>query len=270
LCAALFVLFSLAFAPGAFAQPYDVPYVPTPQVVVDEMLRTANVGAEDFVIDLGSGDGRILITAASEFGARGFGVDIDPGRIAESNTNARAAGVTGRVEFINGNLFEMDISRATVVTMYLLPSVNLKLRPRLFEVLKPGTRVVSHDFTMGDWKPDRVVLVQKNIFYWVIPARIEGRWKIDAELSIGERTYDVEIRQKFQEIDGFARGGQRNSALWETKLEGEEFTFVIVDEDVGHRFEGKVRGRTMEGVVRSGVGRSQTEGRFRATRTGNL
>jgi SAM-dependent methyltransferase len=252
------------------AQPYDVPYVPTPQVVVDEMLRVANVVPEDFVIDLGCGDGRIPVTAAAYFGARALGVDIDPGRIAESNANARAAGVTGRVEFINRNLFDIEISRATVVTMYLLPDINLKLRPRLLATLKPGTRIVSHDFTMGDWKPDRVVSVQKNIYFWVIPASVAGKWKLEANLpGVGSRSYELEIRQSYQEIEAFARGENRNYAVWESRLSGATISFVIVDTDLAHRFEGQVRGRMIEGVVRSGVGSAETESAFRATRTGD-
>jgi len=260
-----------AYCACAAAQPYDVPYVPTPQVVVDEMLRLANVGPEDFVIDLGCGDGRIPVTAAAYFGARALGVDIDPGRIAESHANAKAAGVTGRVEFLNRNLFDLDISRATVVTMYLLPDINLKLRPRLFETLKPGTRVLSHDFSMGDWKPDRVVSVQKNIFYWVIPAQIAGRWKLEADLpGLGQRSYELEVRQKYQEIDAFALGDKRNFAVWEARLSGDAFTFVIVDGDMAHRYEGRVRGKAIEGVVRTGAGTAEVENPFRATWVGAL
>lgn len=153
----------------------DVPYVPTPQNVVDEMLTLANVTKDDVVYDLGSGDGRLVITAVKKFGAkRGFGVDIDPERIAESNANAKAAGVTDRVTFAIQDLFETDFKDATVVTLYLLPQVNLKLRPKLMSDLRPGTRVVSHSFDMGDWKPDKTVTVQpggQRLFLWTIPAK---------------------------------------------------------------------------------------------------
>ncbi len=249
------------------AQPYDVPYVPTPQVVVDEMLRAAKVQPGDYVVDLGSGDGRILITAATHFGASGFGVDIDPNRIRDSNENAKAAGVTDRVSFRNANLFETDIGKATVVTMYLLPRVNLKLRPTLL-AMKPGTRIVSHDFSMEDWKPDRLITVQKNIFYWVVPADAAGKWKLEVLLPGGGGPFEMEIRQKFQEIDGVARADKRVHPLWEARLEGESIQFTVSYNDMGHRFEGRVRGDTIEGVVRSGVGRAETETPFRATRTG--
>lgn len=252
----------------AGAAQYDVPYVPTPQVVVDEMLRTAQVGPDDFVVDLGSGDGRILITAATHFGARGFGVEIDPGRIRESNENAAAAGVTDRVSFRNANLFETDIRQATVVTMYLLPRINMQLRPRLLKELRPGTRIVSHDFSMEDWKPDRLVTVQKNIFYWVVPGDAAGRWKLDVQLPGGGGPFELEIRQKFQEIDGVVRSEKRVHPLWEARLEGEAIRFTLSYNDIGHRFEGRVRGDSIEGVVRSGVGRAETETPFRAARTG--
>jgi precorrin-6B methylase 2 len=151
----------------------DVPYVPTPQEVVDEMLKMANVGKDDVVYDLGCGDGRLVITAVKKFGAkRGVGVDIDPRRIRESNENAKAAGVTDRVEFVEQDLFKTDIKEATVVTLYLLPDVNLRLRPKLWSELKPGTRVVSHAFDMGDWPPEKTADVEyKTIYFWTIPAR---------------------------------------------------------------------------------------------------
>ncbi len=166
-------------APAAKQQPSpvkkDVPYVPTPQNVVDEMLTLANVTKDDVVYDLGCGDGRLVITAVKKFGAqRGFGVDIDPQRIEESNANARAAGVTDRVTFAVQDLFQTDFKEATVVTLYLLPEVNLRLRPKLLSDLKPGTRVVSHSFDMGDWKPEKAITVQpggQRLSLWTIPAK---------------------------------------------------------------------------------------------------
>lgn len=150
----------------------DVPYVPTPQTVVDEMLKLAAVTSSDVVYDLGCGDGRIVITAAKKYGARGVGVDIDPERVKEANANAVQAGATDRVKFLEQNLFATDLKDASVVTLYLLPEVNLKLRPKLWSELKPGTRVVSHQFDMGDWKPDKTVEIDgSKIYYWVIPAK---------------------------------------------------------------------------------------------------
>lgn len=156
-----------------FAQeqkPRDVPYVPTPQPVVDKMLELAAVTKNDVVYDLGSGDGRIVITAAKKYGVRGVGVDIDPERVKEANANAVLAGVADRVKFLEQDLFKTDLKEASVVTLYLLPEVNLRLRPKLWSELKPGTRVVSHAFDMGDWQPEQKVEVEgKTIYYWVIP-----------------------------------------------------------------------------------------------------
>jgi ubiquinone/menaquinone biosynthesis C-methylase UbiE len=155
---------------GAPARSPDVPYVPTKQEVVEEMLRMAGVKPGDVVYDLGCGDGRIVVTAAQKFGARGVGVDIDPRRIAEANENALRAGVEKQVTFKVGDLFEADIREATVVTLYLLPDVNLRLKPKLLRDLKPGTRVVSHDFSMGDdWKPERTLRLGNDwIYFWTI------------------------------------------------------------------------------------------------------
>ncbi|MCC6535731.1 MAG: class I SAM-dependent methyltransferase [Burkholderiales bacterium] len=265
----VFFVCAILAAQQAWAQYFDVPYVPTPQVVVDEMLRLAQVGPDDFVIDLGCGDGRIPVTAAAFFGARALGIDIDPGRIAESHRNAKAAGVTGRVEFRQGDLFQLDIAKASVVTLYLLPDINVKLRPRLFELLKPGTRVVSHDFSMGDWKPDRVLTVQKKIYFWTMPARVAGRWKLEADLpGVGASTYELEIRQSFQEIEPFARTEKRNYAVWEPRLRGKSISFIIVDNDLAHRFEGTVEGNAIEGVVRTGAGTAEVQTAFRAARIG--
>jgi SAM-dependent methyltransferase len=165
---------ALALAPWATAQQpnLDVPYVPTPPEVVDAMLKLANVGKGDVVYDLGCGDGRVVVTAAKEKGARGVGIDIDQERINEATENAEKAGVAGRVEFRRQDLFKADIHEATVVTLYLLPAINLKLRPKLWRDLKPGTRIVSHSFDMGDWKPEKKIEVNgEEIFFWTVPPR---------------------------------------------------------------------------------------------------
>jgi SAM-dependent methyltransferase len=160
-----------ARAQPAPARTPDVVYVPTPPEVVDEMLRLARVTGKDVLYDLGSGDGRIPVTAAKRFGTRGLGIDIDPQRVEEANANARAAGVTDKVKFVLGDLFELDLTPATVITLYLLPQLNLKLRPTLWK-LKPGTRIVSHEFDMGDWKPERTVKVgSRSVHFWRVPKR---------------------------------------------------------------------------------------------------
>jgi len=160
-----------AQTPDPTPRPLDVPYVPTSQKVVEAMLEMAKVTKKDVVYDLGCGDGRIVITAAQKYGATGTGVDIDPQRIREANENAKKANVVNKVKFIEGDLFEQDFSKATVVTLYLLPEINLKLRPKLL-ALKPGTRIVSHAFNMGDWKPDQTMQVEgSTIYFWTVPEK---------------------------------------------------------------------------------------------------
>ena len=177
------VLIALLFA-GAIAQTPapqttepkkpDVPYVPTHESIVDRMLTIAKVTRNDVLYDLGSGDGRIVITAAKRYGTRGVGIDIDPERVREANENAQQAGVTDRVRFILGDIFDADIRPATVVTMYLLPEVNLRLLPKLRAELKPGTRIVSHNYDLGDWQPERTVKLTVNatehhVYFWIMP-----------------------------------------------------------------------------------------------------
>jgi len=163
---------AVAIAQEAPARRPDVIYVPTPEAVVEAMLQVANVGKNDIVYDLGCGDGRIPVTAAKKYGARGIGIDIDPQRIAEANENVKKNGVGDRVRIIQGDLFQQDLSEATVVTLYLLPSLNVKLMPKLMKELKPGTRVVSHAFDMGDWKPEKEIDVEgRKVYYWTIPKR---------------------------------------------------------------------------------------------------
>jgi SAM-dependent methyltransferase len=166
----LLLFVTALLAPAAAAR--DVPYVPTPDQVVNGMLEIAKVGPKDVVYDLGSGDGRIVIAAARKHGARGVGIDIDPDMIKQARENARKAGVAGRVEFREGDLFKADIGEASVVTLYLLPRVNLELRPKLLAELKPGTRIVSHGFDMGDWQPAATRRVgTSTVYYWIVPER---------------------------------------------------------------------------------------------------
>jgi len=168
----LLLAFALLVVGTAQSQTPDVIYVPTPQEVVDEMLKLARVGKTDVLYDLGSGDGRIPVTAARRFGIRAYGIDIDPQRIQEANENARKSGVTSLVQFRQEDLFKSKFGDATVVTLYLLPDLNVKLRPRLLSELKPGTRIVSHQFDMGTWQPDRKVeLNGRTIYLWTIPQR---------------------------------------------------------------------------------------------------
>lgn len=166
----------------------DVPYFTTPPAVVNEMLRLAQLSKNDVLYDLGSGDGRIVIAAAQKYGIRGVGIDIDPERIREANENARRAGVSDRVKFVQQDLFQADLREATVVTLYLLPSVNLKLRPKLLRDLKPGTRVVSHAFDMGMWRADHVIEVEgRAIYYWVVPKEIPKNLQNSAQPKVSTK-----------------------------------------------------------------------------------
>lgn len=256
------VLTTASMIPAGSAQQRapDVPYVPTPYEVVEEMLRMAQVTADDVVYDLGCGDGRIVITAAQKYGARGVGVDIDPRRVQESQANAAKAGVTDRVRFIEGDLFQVDIREATVVTLYLLPDVNLRLRPKLLRELRPGTRIVSHDYDMGDWEPDDVVKVpgttyQHALYYWVVPAAVEGTWRWSLRTAAGEQVFTAHIRQQFQKISGevLQSGGPR-AAITEGRLRGDQVSFQAVlnlgGTQVPVRFEGRVTEDRIQGQAR--------------------
>lgn len=239
----------------------SVPYVPTPQTVVDRMLAMARVTGRDYLIDLGSGDGRIVVTAAKKFGTRGFGVDLNPERIREATENARKNGVTDKVAFYQRNLFNTDLSEATVITMYLLPRVNMALRPQLLE-LKPGTRLVSHDFDMADWKPDQQAQVsaadkffgsggESDIYLWVVPARVAGVWRTRLSIAGKAHDYEISLQQKFQEVRGTVRVNGRAVPISNAKLSGAELSFGfsvdIAGGAVKHELGGRVDGNRIIG-----------------------
>jgi SAM-dependent methyltransferase len=271
LVAAWCVLSAAQAQTAAPAQPQEQPkldviYVPTPQEVVDRMLQMAQVRADDFVIDLGCGDGRMPITAANVYGARGFGVDIDPARIKEAKENAEKAGVGDKVDFRVANLFETKISDATVMTMYLLSTINLKLRPRILDELRPGTRIVSHAFDMGDWEPDdRDTIGYRNVYFWIVPAKVDGRWN----LRTGDgQTIALDLKQRFQKVDGTATVNGRAVPLRDARLRGADISFVIdAGEGRATTFTGRVDGGSMRA---SEAGASDASGRakdWQATRT---
>jgi precorrin-6B methylase 2 len=250
----------IALSPALNAQGLDVPYVPTPESVVKRMLQLGQVGKNDFVMDLGSGDGRIAIAAARDFGARALGVDIDPERIREANENAKKAGVTDRVTFRQQNLFETSIKDANVITMYLLTNVNLKLRPRMLEELRPGTRLVSHAFSMGEWKPDVHERVEnRDVYLWVVPAKVDGRWTVQD----GAQSFTVEIEQEFQELKGRATVGGKTVPLVNAKMNGEHIVFTVEIGGKPETFEGKATGDRMEAIS----GPLATKRAWSATRT---
>ncbi|HET9402978.1 MAG TPA: class I SAM-dependent methyltransferase [Burkholderiales bacterium] len=249
----------------------DVVYVPTPQIVVDEMLRMAKVGANDYLIDLGSGDGRIIITAAKKLGARGTGVDLDTYLLKVANAAAKKEGVADRARFIEQNLFETDLTPATVITTYLLPEMNAQLRPKLLS-LKPGTRVVAHDYAMGEWDPDeeKTLLVPEKvvgdpgksyIFFWIVPARVAGRWESDIAVGGKAVPWQFNFEQNFQLVHGTVRVGDRDLRLPQFRLAGEQFAFNVVlpagGNSVTHRFSGRARDGAIEGTVTVGEGARQ-------------
>jgi len=255
---------------GAGAQSVlgeEVPYIRTPQAVVDAMLDLAEVGVDDFLIDLGSGDGRIVIAAAKERGARGFGVELNPRLVEASNEAARKAGVGDRAQFFARDLFDTDIREATVLTMYLLPEVNLQLRPRLLAQLRPGTRVVSHDWDMGEWQPDAKAVLDglakpvmptkaSTAYLWIVPARVAGSWRLQLEGAGAEEALELEFTQRFQEISGVARRARGRTLLQSAHLRGPEIRFAVIDEtrrpSAPLHFFGRVFGDTMEGTSGSG------------------
>ena len=245
------LLGSSGFAQSRFP---DVHYEPTPQLIVEELLKMAGVNRNDVIYDLGCGDGRFVITAAKKYGARGVGIDIDPERIKESNQNARIAGVLDKVKFIEGDLFETDFREATVVALYLLPDLNMQLRPTLLKDLKPGTRVVSYEFDMYDWQPDKMGRLGRNKYYsWVIPADVAGKWRWSFPSAKGEEQFGLSLTQKFQEIDGWITTPVQTVAPLQAYLIGNQIGFVLryrpSGKPVEMRFSGRVEGNTMSGIV---------------------
>jgi len=260
-----------AIALPAVAQEPRVPYVPTPQSVVERMLQIAKVGPADYLIDLGSGDGRIVVTAAKKYGARGFGVDINPARVSEANENAQKAGVTDKVTFQQRDLFQTDLSPASVITMYLLPRVNVELRSKLLD-LRPGTRVVSHDFSMEDWKPDQFVQVDapdkysgsggtSDIYFWTVPAKTAGTWRWELALRGKPQAYEIRLEQKYQVVSGTASVNGRNAALQNVRLQGDQFRFAFTADlgngPVRHEFSGRVEGERISGSASLSGARTQ-------------
>jgi len=251
----------------------DVQFVPTPFDVVGAMLSVARVTKNDRLFDLGSGDGRIVIAAAKRFGTRGVGIDIDPQRIIESRKNADTAGVTQLVEFRNADLFETDLRGATVVTLYLLPALNVKLRPKLFAELRPGSRVVSHAFDMGDWAADTVLEVGgRVVFYWVMPSKVEGMWTLSVPAGGNANAYELRLSQSYQRLAGTATTGGRSLSVDSARVVGDSVVFTLADTTAGApaggqqrmRFAGRLSGGTMTGSMTGGG--AGASGQWRATR----
>src|SRR6266705_4839789 len=242
------------YEPHVGQEGKDVIWVPTPQALVDKMLDMAKVTPKDYVIDLGSGDGRTVITAAKR-GAKALGIEYNPEMVELSKRNAAKEGVTDKATFMKADLFESDFSHATVITMFLLPSINMKLRPKILD-LKPGTRIVANSFDMEDWKPDETASVEGCMNWctahlWIVPAKVEGTWN----LSQGELT----LKQTFQMISGTLKSGNNTAQITNGKLNGDQITFTAG----GAQYTGHVSGNSIEGTVKGG-----SNGKWRATRAG--
>ena len=229
------------FEPQVGQAGKDVVWVPTPQAVVDKMLDMAKLTKDDIHYDLGSGDGRTVITAAKR-GARAFGIEYNPDMVTLSQNNAKAAGVADRATFVKADLFETDFSKATVVTMFLLPSINMKLRPKILD-MKPGTRIVANTFTMEDWQADQTETVTGDCvswctaLLWIVPAKVEGTWQLGNDA--------LTLKQNFQMLEGTL--GSR--AITDAKMTGEEISFTVGG---GQRYTGKVSGNTITGSISGG------------------
>ncbi|MFC1694192.1 SAM-dependent methyltransferase [Candidatus Latescibacterota bacterium] len=275
LFAVLLIISPLPVVGQEYEYEYDVPYVPTKHEVVAEMLRIADVRENDMLYDLGCGDGRIVITAAEKIGTRGVGIDINPQRISESRENAEKAKVTEKVRFIEQNLFEADFSEATVVALYLLSEVNLRLRPRLLRYLKPGTRVVSHNYHMGDWEPDQTTEVNMEwnnhtVYFWVVPANISGSWEWTLSSGSDEERYYLQLDQHFQQVSGTLTTASTKVQIKDAVLKGDMLQFMFEGKDnkriTTMQFDGQVDGNVIEGIVVSKVGSRQSNKIWKARR----
>lgn len=253
----------LVWSATAGAQEFgDTPYVQTPQVVVDAMLETAKVTKKDYVIDLGSGDGRMVITAAKKIGARGFGVDLDKRLVQLANANARKAGVADRAKFYARDLFVTDLSPASVITIYLLPEVNLMARGKLL-ALEPGTRIVSHDYGIGDWPPDREFEMdapgkpvgrsqRSKVMYWVVPDQVAGRWTWSVHVGGKALPVELDLKQNYQKLEAAAKVDGRAVKVEEARLTGRQIDLALTVPGTGRlEFSGKRINQAFEGTMRA-------------------
>lgn len=260
--AALAIAACAVFAADSPAAKDAGPYVPSPQSVVADMLKLAEVGPEDFVIDLGSGDGRIVLTAAKVFGARGMGIEIKDALVTLSNEAAQKAGIADRVRFVRQDLFKADISRATVLTMYLLPDTVNMLRDKLLRELRPGTRVISHDYPLAGWRHDRYVQMDLKekvaisgvtttlIYVYIVPAKVAGRWRADVPSTVGKRV-TLDLQQYVNRISGSARIDGKDYPLIGPRLRGDRIDFQVLRRDGGYaEFAGQVNENRIEGIAR--------------------
>jgi hypothetical protein len=259
---AAFAQASKPYEPQVGQQGKDVIWVPTPDDIVERMLRMAQTTASDYVIDLGAGDGKIAIMAAKKFGAKSLGIEYNPEMAKHAQANAEKAGVADKTRIQQGDIFATDFKAATVLTMYLLPALNLKLRPTIL-TMRPGTRVVSHSFTMDDWEADEISSLDgRRAYFWVVPANVQGTWKI--ALPGGESS-EVTFEQRYQKLEGHVMLGTLQGGLREARLSGPNIGFAYIDNaGVRRTFSGRVNGSSMEGTLRADNG--APEGRWSAAK----
>lgn len=240
------------YSPVVGQEGKDVIWVPTPQALVEKMLDMAKLTAKDIHYDLGSGDGRTVIAAAKR-GAQAVGVEYNPDMVALSERAAAKQGVADKAKFIHGDIFQTDFSKATVLTLYLLPSLNLKLRPTILN-MKPGTRVVSHAFTMADWQPDQIESIEgRTAYLWIVPAKVEGTWRWG-----GAQNNELVLQQHFQHVEGLARVNGALAQFRNAKLNGDRIIFSVIEFANGgaarRDYTGRVNGDVIEGVVKRSEG----------------
>lgn len=244
----LFVFAACDMKPAKKTQP-DTPFASTPHKVVREMLKLADTGKEDVVYDLGSGDGRIVIAAARDFGARGVGIELDRELFKEGIKNAEKEKVDKKVKFIQEDFFETNLKEATVVTLYLLPEINDLLMPKLLKELKPGARIVSHMWGLGDWEPDKTLNAYgKTLYMWFVPANIDGQWHVTLKNKDGLKEYTLSIRQRYQKINAVLKDSKKRYEFTHTALYGNEINLYV-----SYAYEGKVAVVSMEGFVKGDV-----------------
>jgi SAM-dependent methyltransferase len=265
--AALTVMAPAALAQNAPAPVLGTPgkdagWIPTPAPMVEGMLRMAGVSKNDLVVDLGSGDGRIPIFAAKAFGARGLGIELNRDLVAYSDESAKKEGVADRVRFVNGDIFEVDFSQGTVLSLFMPPQVNARLLPKIL-AMRPGTRVVSYVFAMADWEPDDWVFFDAvQGMLWVVPARFDGRWRIETQ-GPGADTYEVRLTQRYQKVDGRFLFGTAPLPLFDANVLGDRLRFTVLVGERRFDFEGYNKGGAVEGTLHVTGEPRRT---FRATR----
>jgi hypothetical protein len=261
----LLIALLLSAAVITSGQDFDkLPFVPTPQKVVDEMVKLANLTADDFVIDLGSGDGRVVISAAKQTKARGLGVEINPKLVALSNKNGKEAGVADRAQFIQGDMFKADLARASVLMLYVLPEFMAKLRPKVLAELRPGARIVAHDYHFEEWQPDQMITLtvpekvpvngtdKAYLYLWIVPATVKGQWRLFFDTAGKTQQATIVFEQDHQLLGAIGEAAGKPVIIEKPTLRGDEITFALTLGTTRYQLRGKVAGDKIEGRATAG------------------